>query len=175
MASILQTDLLDLVNQWEERVAFNEGFRKQKISAASGAGRDAFSSGLSRSQGQDAYFQSRQQMNSEAAEFLAGDSAAEGVEDVDIEPIGEITDGEEMLGMESAVSGESIAPEFDIDEYAMAPDVLSDQALQFYSENGGNLRDIAEFDNAYEGDWYSEAMQDHAEAVEFDLQRRGWL
>lgn len=59
MASILQTDLLDLVNQWEERVAFNEGFRKQKISAASGAGRDAFISGLSRSQGQDAYFQSR--------------------------------------------------------------------------------------------------------------------
>lgn len=66
-----------------------------------------FISGLSRSQGQDAYFQSRQQMNSEAAEFLAGDSAAEGVEDVDIEPIGEITDGEETLGMESCVSGET--------------------------------------------------------------------
>lgn len=108
MASILQTDLLDLVNQWEERVAFNEGYRKQKISVASGAGRDAFSSGLSRSQGQDAYFQSRQQMNSEASEFLAGDSAAEGVEDVDIEPIGDITDGEETLGMESCVSDESL-------------------------------------------------------------------
>lgn len=108
MASILQTDLLDLVNQWEERVAFNEGYRKQKISAASGAGRDAFSSGLSRSQGQDAYFQSRQQMNSEASEFLAGDSAADGVEGVDIEPIDEITDGEESLGMESCVSGETV-------------------------------------------------------------------
>jgi len=31
MASILQTDLLELVNQWEERVAFNEGYRKQKF------------------------------------------------------------------------------------------------------------------------------------------------
>lgn len=107
MASILQTDLLELVNQWEERVAFNEGYRKQKISDASGAGRDAFSSGLSRSQGQEAYFQSRQQMHSEAAEFLAGDSAAEGVEDVDIEPIGDITDGEETLGMESIVADET--------------------------------------------------------------------
>lgn len=125
MASILQTDLLDLVNQWEERVAFNEGYRKQKISEATGAGRDAFRLGLDRAQGQDNYFQSRQQMNSEAAEFLAGDSAAEGVEDVDIEPVGEIIDGEETLGMESVV--------------------------------------------ADEGDWYSEAMQDHADSVEYEM------
>lgn len=156
MASILQTDLLDLVNQWEERVAFNEGFRKQKISAASGAGRDAFSSGLSRSQGQDVYFQSQQQLKTEATEFLAGDSAADGLladqyewaaargfeggDEFELEAWynsnDSVLDGEETLGMESVVASESL------DE---------------------------------SGDWYSEAMQDHADAVEWDLQRRGLL
>lgn len=156
MASILQTDLLDLVNQWEERVAFNEGFRKQKISAASGAGRDAFSSGLSRSQGQDAYFQSRQQMNSEAAEFLAGDSAAEGV---DVEQFSRDYDD---------------AVEMEIDRYmGPAVDLENDSVLD--GEETLGMESCVSGETEGVGDWYSEAMQDHAEAVEFDLQRRGWL
>lgn len=46
MASILNTDLGDLYNQWGERVAFNEGYQRQKIAEARKAGSDAFSLGI---------------------------------------------------------------------------------------------------------------------------------
>lgn len=116
MASILQTDVLELYNSWGERVAFNEGFQAQKIVDAKQAGRDAFSLGIDRSQGQGLYFEAKDQRFSEAKEFLAGEPAAQisdasisDVEPESIEPdqIGDITDGEETLGMESVVANET--------------------------------------------------------------------
>lgn len=118
MASILQTDVLELYNSWGERVAFNEGFQAQKIADAKQAGRDAFSLGIDRSQGQGLYFDAKDQRFSEAKEFLAGESVAQisdseisDVEPESIEPdqIGEVTDGEETLGMESVVANETEA------------------------------------------------------------------
>lgn len=116
MASILQTDVLELYNTWGERVAFNEGFQAQKIAEAKQGGRDAFSLGIDRSQGQGLYFEAKDQRFSEAKEFLAGEPVAqisdESISDVEsesIEPdqIGDVTDGEETLGMESVVANET--------------------------------------------------------------------
>lgn len=137
MASILQTDVLELYNSWGERVAFNEGFQAQKIADAKQAGRDAFSLGIDRSQGRDLYFEAKDERFSEAKEFLAGESAAQisdseisDVEPESIEPdqIGDVTDGEETLGMESVVANETE----DLDDGRS---------------------------------WYDEAMEDHAESV----------
>lgn len=116
MSSILKTDVFELYNSWGERVAFNEGFQAQKIAEAKQGGRDAFSLGIDRSQGQGLYFEAKDQRFSEAKEFLAGEPAAqisdESISDVEpesIEPdqIGDVTDGEETLGMESVVANES--------------------------------------------------------------------
>lgn len=114
MSSILQTDVFELYNSWGERVAFNEGFQAQKIADAKQAGRDAFSLGIDRSQGQGLYFEAKDQRFSEAKDFLAGESVAQISDDSDaesesIEPdqIGDVTDGEETLGMESCVANET--------------------------------------------------------------------
>lgn len=116
MASILNTDLGDLYSQWGERVAFNEGFQAQKIAEAKNAGRDAFHLGVDRVQGRDMYFDAKEQRFSEAREFLAGEPAAqisdENISDVEpesieLDQIGDVTDGEETLGMESVVADET--------------------------------------------------------------------
>lgn len=90
----------DTYAQWGERVAFNEGYQAQKLGEAKQAGRDAFSLGVDRKVARDAYFDSKDERFSEAAEFIQSDF-------VDIEPIGEVLDGEETLGMESIVANES--------------------------------------------------------------------
>ena len=107
MVSILEIDVLTLFNQWEERVAFNEGYRKQKIVEAGQAGRDAFHVGIDRAQGQQNYFEAKDQRFSEAQEFLSSDASAIESDAVEIETIEEITDGEETLGMESVVANET--------------------------------------------------------------------
>lgn len=115
MASILNTDLGELYDQWNQRVAFNEGYQAQKITEARDAGRDAFHLGVDRAQARDNYFESRDQRVSEAQEFLQPSDVS--LEVVDIEPIDEITDGEETLGMESVVANETDdLPDDDYDE-----------------------------------------------------------
>lgn len=113
--SILNTDLSELYDQWGERVAFNEGYKKQKLMEATQAGRDAFHLGIDRSQGREFYFDAKDQRFSEAREFLSGEINAVGNSDISdvepevvaIEPVGDITDGEETLGMESVVANET--------------------------------------------------------------------
>lgn len=121
MASILNTDISELYNVWGERVAFNEGFQAQKIAEAKSAGRDAFHLGIDRVQGCDMYLATKDQRFSEAREFLSGENATEEISDsrtdetifdvepepVDVDPVGEVTDGEETLGMESVVANET--------------------------------------------------------------------
>lgn len=118
MSSILQTDVLELYNTWGERVAFNEGYKAQSIAVAKQAGRDAFDLGLDKDQGKDLYFASRAQLAAEAQHFLDGDSASDfdaflsttpNGKKIVVEPdqIGDITEGEETLGMESCVAGET--------------------------------------------------------------------
>lgn len=111
MASILNADLSDLYDQWNQRVAFNEGYRAQQISEARQAGRDAFSLGVDRQQGREMYFDGRDQRMAEAREFLAAEPAAqiEAVEPDVVEPdqISDVMDGEETLGMESCVANET--------------------------------------------------------------------
>src|SRR5674476_475521 len=74
MSSILNTDLGELYNQWGERVAYNQGFQKQKIDSARAAGRDAFDLGVDRVAGRDAYFSARSELEGNAVLF-ASDSA----------------------------------------------------------------------------------------------------
>lgn len=135
MSSILKTDVFELYNSWGERVAFNEGFQAQKIAEAKQGGRDAFSLGIDRSQGQGLYFEAKDQRFSEAKEFLAGEPAAqisdESISDVEpesIEPdqIGEVTDGEETLGMESVVANETedISDNFRDDDGMLSSDYV---------------------------------------------------
>lgn len=112
MSSILKTDVFELYNSWGERIAFNEGFQAQKIADAKQAGRDAFSLGIDRVQGRELYFDAKDQRFSEAKEFLAGEPAAQIADDVETESIeldqiGDVTDGEETLGMESCVANET--------------------------------------------------------------------
>lgn len=105
MASILNTDLGDLYSQWGERVAFNEGYQKQKISSAREAGANAFNDGLDSSVARDNYFASQKQKSADAQEFLNSENVSS--ENVEVEDVGEVMDGEETLGMESVVSGET--------------------------------------------------------------------
>ena len=111
MASILNTDISDLVTQWGDRVNFNEGYAQQRVAEARQAGRDAYSLGLDKSVARDSYFESRDQRFVEAKEFLAGDSAAQvadsEISDVEPDSIGEVMDGEDTLGMESVVANET--------------------------------------------------------------------
>lgn len=79
MSSILNTDLGDLFDQWGQRVAFNEGYQKQKIDEANQAGREAYHLGIDRIQGREIYFETKDQK----------------------------FDGEETLGMESVVANET--------------------------------------------------------------------
>ncbi len=89
--------------QWGERVAFNEGYQAQKISQANSAGRNAFSDGLDRDEARSSYLESK-----DAQAFTES-------ENVDIEAVGEVMDGEDTLGMESCVAGYS---DFDgLDDY----------------------------------------------------------
>lgn len=118
MASILNTDISELYNTWGERVAFNEGFQAQKIAEAKAAGREAFHLGVDSAQGKDIYFAAKDQRFAEAREFLSSepqqinDSRTDDISDVepepvDIDPVGDVTDGEETLGMESVVANET--------------------------------------------------------------------
>lgn len=147
MASILNTDVKDLYTQWGERVAFNEGFQAQKIAEAKVSGREAFHLGIDRVQGRDMYFEAKDQRFSEVREFLSDGTATEEIADVepelvDVDPIGEVTDGEETLGMESVVANETDG-------------LLADQFL-WASENGfdgGDEHDLEvwfNFDDAAE-------------------------
>ena len=128
MASILNTGISELVNHWGERVAFNEGYQKQKIAEATQAGRDAFQLGLDRGQGRDLYFEMQANKREDVQAFLSSDSAAGGV-DVDYSSVvdqfgneDEINDAAfqeeveaiETLGMESVVADESL----DVDYWA---------------------------------------------------------
>lgn len=114
MASILNTDLGDLYDQWNQRVAFNEGYRAQAIAESKQAGRDAFSLGLDRVQGRNIYNETKDQRFQEAREFFAPEPAAQVEDASDLSPevvepddIGEVTDGEETLGMETCVANET--------------------------------------------------------------------
>lgn len=112
MASILNTDLGDLYDQWGQRVAFNEGYRKGQLNEARSAGAEAASFGVDRETARDRYFQQMQARREDAAEFLASESASvdDAADDVtaDLDDIGEVMNGEETLGMESCVSDETI-------------------------------------------------------------------
>lgn len=144
-----------------QRVAFNEGYQKQKILEANEAGREAFSLGLDRSEARSVYLDKRAQLASEAKDFLLDESAAQNneadfiegeSETIETDPVGAVTDGEETLGMESVVANETedLSGGFDMDEYQMAPVLLSDEAFAFYAENGGHLRDILEIDSVWD-------------------------
>lgn len=110
MSSILNTDISDLVSQWGERVAFNEGYQKQKIAEATQAGRDAFSLGLDRGQARDLYFEMQAHEREDVQAFLSSDSAAED----SMELFQEEDESMETLGMESVVCNESL----DVDDWA---------------------------------------------------------
>lgn len=139
MASILNTDIGDLYNQWGERVAFNEGYQAQKINEAKQAGRESFHLGLDSSQGKDIYFEKKDQRFAEAKEFLSGESVAQNNESdfiegeseiIETDFVGDVTDGEETLGMESVVANETE----DLSDHG-----ITDEALQMnlnYDLNG---------------------------------------
>lgn len=110
MSSILNTDISDLVSQWGERVAFNEGYQKQKIAEATQAGRDAFSSGLDLDQGRDLYFEMQAHERDDVQAFLSSDSAAED----SAELFQEDFESMETFGMESVVCNDT----FDVDHWA---------------------------------------------------------
>lgn len=165
MASVLNTDLFDLYDQWNQRVAFNDGYRAQSIADANQAGRDAFHLGLDRVQGRSFYNDVQDQRHQEAREFFAAEPAAQIEDASSVEPdeIGEVTDGEETLGAESCVANETedIA-EYDVDEYAIAASHLSDSAFSNYAEHGGSIFD-------YTDSWQQEADID----IDLDRYRQG--
>lgn len=110
MASILNTDLGELYDHWGQRVAFNEGYERQKITEARQAGAAAFHNGVDRKEARELYFDARDQRVAEAKEFLHSEPIAiedAGVQYDDIQTITEVTDGEVTLGMESCVAAET--------------------------------------------------------------------
>lgn len=112
MASFLNTDLGDLYSQWGERVAFNEGYQRQKIAEARTAGQDAFSLGLDRVSGRDAYIEAKNSRFSEAAEFEKNVDDLGVVEDMgEVEDLGAVDD----LGETDAVA---LRESFDPNDYA---------------------------------------------------------
>lgn len=143
MASVLNTDLFDLYDQWNQRVAFNEGYRAQAIAEANQAGRDAFHLGLERVQGRQLYNEVKNQRHQEAREFFAAEPAAQIEDASSIEPeaikpdeIGAVTDGEETLGTESCVANET-------------EDLQEEMVRDKYEET------MYEIDNMTDEDWSS--------------------
>jgi hypothetical protein len=108
MASVLNRDIFELYDQWGQRVAFNEGYARKQIADARQAGSEAFTSGVDRKTARAAYFEKRANLQSEANDFINDQPAS--VDETAAEPVddlGSVTDGEETLGMESVVAGET--------------------------------------------------------------------
>lgn len=62
---------MSIFSEWGQRVAFNEGYEKQKITEARVAGADAFALGQDRYEARSLYFSQREILEAEAAQFLA--------------------------------------------------------------------------------------------------------
>lgn len=64
--------MFDRIDEWQQRVAFNEGYRKQQIASARVAGADAYSLGLDRVQGRDMFFEAEFNHCEDANDFFNG-------------------------------------------------------------------------------------------------------
>ena len=166
MSSILKTDIIELYDAWGERVAFNEGYRAQRIADAKQAGRDAFSLGIDRVQGRELYYETKDQRFSEAKEFLADEPAAQISDASDVEPesiepdqIGDVTDGEETLGMESVVANET--------EWFQGADGAPWLADRELSAQMGSLEDEMAQDK-YEETMYQILVDDWQDAIDMN-------
>lgn len=93
MASLFNTDILELARTWDERVAFNEGYKAQQIANARKAGAESVDLGLDASQGRDAYF-ARNEVDDDS------DSVADvGINTDDLSAVADTSDAESVADM----------------------------------------------------------------------------